>query len=354
MTHQKFLFRYTNCQCIAALAGLFESARMFTGAINVVFLLHRGVNLKQLATLQFIFTATAFVMEIPTGVVSDKNGKKLAAILGCLITSLFYLLCLAAPIMSWLIIAEIVLAIGLSFTSGSFEAWIVSATRLEYPNNHLKINHLGHLRKEIAGLGNMISGPLGAFLAFKFGYTVVYLISFLSILAVAVCLFFRDELKNQHKATTKNFNFDDLKKSRLSKGFFLYTGIAILLSAVYQPMYHFWQPLFEKALSSSNYVPNFLQNHFATLGLTFFCSNGVVFICNNYIKRKMIFYSNPFLIAIGITILSAIAFTILGQNNSKSIIFLLFVFSVLHGLLSSLFTIADDQFFKIIRQKSFL
>lgn len=72
-----------------------------------------GVNLAQLAPLQVVFSTTILLLDFPCAVLTDRYRRKYSVIAGVFMTGVFYLLCLQAPNMTALIIAQILYAAGI-------------------------------------------------------------------------------------------------------------------------------------------------------------------------------------------------------------------------------------------------
>lgn len=337
---------------LTILSGMFESVRMLTGAIHAFFFLSMGVSLKQLAILQIVFSGTIIICEFPTGVFADVINRKIATVLACSAVAIYYPLCLFAPNLNILIPGQVIFGIGMCFMSGAMEAWMVETIAIEFPQQPMQINHFGHMRKEVAGIGNMLSAPLGAVIAAIFSTQIVYLIATLSMLSLAVLLastqnLTKDKLQNSMHASIRNSISITKKYLVKSKNGSLYLIISALIIAVYQPIYHFWQPLFISFFYDASYVPSMLKHDTAILGITFFCVSSLIYIINKYFRSSLINKFKPLTIAWVIALVIALILLELGSSKSTNLFFYLFLFSGLHGLMSAMQTIADTQYFKI-------
>jgi len=88
-----------------------------------------GLNQTQIQSLQSWFTFCIFVLEIPTGVFGDVNGKKKSVLLGYLFTIAGTILYTLVPSMTLFIIAEALFAVGVAFISGAEEALLYEVTK---------------------------------------------------------------------------------------------------------------------------------------------------------------------------------------------------------------------------------
>ena len=53
-----------------------------TDAIWMLYLAHRGMSLVQIGLLESLFHMTGMTMEIPTGIIADRFGRKTSRVLG--------------------------------------------------------------------------------------------------------------------------------------------------------------------------------------------------------------------------------------------------------------------------------
>lgn len=138
----------------------FLKSLQFFGALAVPFYLYRvGLNYAQMFTLEAIFSFFVFAMEIPTGVVADRFGRKLSLMLGAFTFGAAFLIFSVTRSYPVLVGAEILCAVGMTLMSGADRA-------LLYEN--LKASG----READAGKVNArydAAGTAGMFLAFPLG-----------------------------------------------------------------------------------------------------------------------------------------------------------------------------------------
>ncbi len=85
----------------------YECSLVFT----MQFFMSMGViSLAQLAVLQVAFSVTILLLDFPCAILSDRYRRKYSVMAGDIMTGAFYLLCLQAPNITILIIAEILYA----------------------------------------------------------------------------------------------------------------------------------------------------------------------------------------------------------------------------------------------------
>ena len=83
-----------------------------------------GLTPLQLVLIGTALEASAFVFEIPTGVIADVYSRKLSIIIGFILMGLGFLIEGFFPAFGPILIAQVVWGLGYTFTSGAEEAWI--------------------------------------------------------------------------------------------------------------------------------------------------------------------------------------------------------------------------------------
>jgi len=145
------------------LAEIIRGIGAFIVPFMIIFLQSKSLNLTQIGILLGSVSLTNFFMEIPTGVIADKYGRKFSAMLGFFVQYLSFLLMVFTNEFYLLLGLYILSGIGFTLTSGAYDAWI-----FEYLKSNKK-EHLMHnfySRKiSLSYLGLIISGILGGYLA---------------------------------------------------------------------------------------------------------------------------------------------------------------------------------------------
>jgi DHA3 family tetracycline resistance protein-like MFS transporter len=103
-------------------SSLFYSL-IFT-ANQVYYLTVVKLNPLQLVLVGTILETTAFLFEIPTGVVADVKSRRLSVITGYFLIGLGFIIEGSLPLFSTVALAQVVWGIGYTFTSGATQAWI--------------------------------------------------------------------------------------------------------------------------------------------------------------------------------------------------------------------------------------
>src|SRR3954451_17371364 len=95
-----------------------------SATVTIVFLITRlHLNALQLTLVGTALELTVVTCEIPTGVVADNVSRKLAIMIGQVLLGAGFLL-YAMPNYAVVLVAQVVWALGYTFTSGADVAWI--------------------------------------------------------------------------------------------------------------------------------------------------------------------------------------------------------------------------------------
>jgi len=125
-------------------------------ATYTTFLMKNGLNLFQVNLVNTVFFTTLFICEIPTGVFADVFGRKASYVTSAALLSLSMFVYGSSHTFGGFLLAEIIGAIGTTFKTGAFQAWLVDSLK-----NH---GYEGAFNKIFgrASLYNQIGGGIGA------------------------------------------------------------------------------------------------------------------------------------------------------------------------------------------------
>lgn len=98
-------------------------------ATYVTFLQQNGLNLLQVNLVNMVFYLTLFICEIPTGAFADIFGRKTSFMAACGLTSLGMITYGCVHTFAGFVLAETILAVGMTFRSGAFQAWLVDSLK---------------------------------------------------------------------------------------------------------------------------------------------------------------------------------------------------------------------------------
>jgi MFS transporter, DHA3 family, tetracycline resistance protein len=107
---------------MAGCSALFFS--IFATVSSVYRIQDAGLNPFQLLLVGTVLEATAFLFEVPTGVIADVYSRRKSVIIGVILIGMGFMLEGAFPILITILAAQVVWGIGSTFTSGAEQAWI--------------------------------------------------------------------------------------------------------------------------------------------------------------------------------------------------------------------------------------
>ncbi len=170
-----------------------QSFHLYIHAYALI-LLDRGLSLFQITAIESLVIATIFVMEIPTGIIADRIGRKgaIVAAIGFNISAEF--LFLFARTYPMYIMVAILTGTGFAFASGAIEAMVYDSLPLEDRDNQMK-KTMGQINS-LARLAFFISPIVGAFIirdGAPENYTLAIALTVMALLiALLVSLFLQE------------------------------------------------------------------------------------------------------------------------------------------------------------------
>ncbi len=121
-----------------------------------------GLNALQLVLVGTTLEISAFVFEIPTGVVADVFSRRLSIIIGMFVMGLGFVVEGSFPFFAPILLAQVIWGLGYTFTSGATEAWISDEVGEAHAGRaFLRASQIGTIGSLIGiGTGTLI-GTLG-------------------------------------------------------------------------------------------------------------------------------------------------------------------------------------------------
>lgn len=127
-----------------------------------MFLIQNGLNLLQVNMVNLVFFTTIVLAEIPTGIFADIFGRKKSVILSCVIQCLGMLIYAFSKNTWGFVLAEAVIALGYTFSSGAFRSWFVDRLRYYgYSERLTKVFSRVDLTSKMTGI---VAAMIGAYL----------------------------------------------------------------------------------------------------------------------------------------------------------------------------------------------
>jgi len=221
--------------------NLFSSTQ-FQSVVGTIFLLSKGFNLAQLFLFGSVYAVAALISEIPTGIYSDKIGRKNSLILSTLIEIPAIIVVILSNSF-WLILAmNAVFGIAASFNSGTDTATLYDTLKgIGKENEFKKIN--GKL-KWLGAWGGAIGGIFGGVIAkFSLAYAWwAWVVALILILITKTTLIEPPvhRVENEKLKLWSHFNQSISKSFKGEAGFYILYYILIWL--FFWVGYTLWQP----------------------------------------------------------------------------------------------------------------
>lgn len=119
-----------------------------------------GLNALQLVLVGTALELSAFVFEVPTGVLADTISRRLSVIIGTALVGIGFLVWGALPLFATILAGQVLWGLGSTFMSGATEAWIADETgNRETGQIYMRAAQLGWVA---AAAGILASVPLAA------------------------------------------------------------------------------------------------------------------------------------------------------------------------------------------------
>ena len=192
--------------------------------IIVLFFQDIGLSFGQIFWVFTIGAAFSFIIEIPTGIIADHYGNRKSIIFSKLLIFASFIFFGFASSFITLILANLIYELGKSFRLGTETAYVYNylAINPDAPSyTRVKIN-----QKFYARISESIAALLGGFIAYQYGFSVVFFVGSLPALLNFVQTLTWDKLKAEEERIVKKFNlnsnvvfikqaFRDLRKNKI-------------------------------------------------------------------------------------------------------------------------------------------
>jgi MFS family permease len=196
--------------------------------IIVLFYQENGLSLRDVLTLQAVYSIAVIALEIPSGYLADVWGRKSTIILGAILGTLGFTIYSFTSGFYEFLIAELVLGVAQSFISGSDSALLYDSLKNESKENQF-IKYEGRVLA-IGNFAETIAAVVGGFLAEISLRTPFYGQAIVAFIAIPAAFWIyepyikRDNIKVGFKHIISIVKFSLFKSKNLS--------LNILLSAV--------------------------------------------------------------------------------------------------------------------------
>jgi len=175
----------------------------FASALLVPFFMENGLNQTQIMLLQTIFSAAVVLLEVPTGYVADRYGRRASLMAGSLAVAVGFA-GYASVDGFWLFAAaELLLALGIALLSGANEALVydgmladsraqnVNGSEVDSPKQTFRTFQANVQSLQFGTV--MIAAPIGSLIAASHGIrSVLYIEAVIAVFGFACSFFLRE------------------------------------------------------------------------------------------------------------------------------------------------------------------
>lgn len=159
----KVVYLFIEFSASAFFAMIFVTASLYEATVA-------GLTPVQLILVGTALEVSAFVFEVPTGIVADVYSRRLSIIIGYTLMGLGFLVEGFFPAFLPILLAQVIWGLGFTFTSGATQAWISDEVGEEDANRLFLTGTQVGLFASLLGMGGaMVVGANNAALPIQFG-----------------------------------------------------------------------------------------------------------------------------------------------------------------------------------------
>jgi MFS family permease len=240
-----------NRNILKAYAAAFLKNLQFFGPISVPYFLDWiRVDYTRMFILQAWFLFWVFVLEVPTGVVADKFGRKMSVAIGCLLFAADMLFFGLSRNYYLLFAGEFLGAVGMTLISGADQALLYDSLVALKAEERARIYFS---RYEAAGtLGLLVAFPIGSWIAGLRNYPSLLPVPFVlttlsAILAAGTFFMMREPPRAKPKEHFLKMGMLGLRTLFARRELRAYVFNAVTISAVTFFAFWFYQPVMQRA-----------------------------------------------------------------------------------------------------------
>jgi len=227
-----------------------------SSATYVIFLQSRGLNLFEANLMNVACWLTLCLFQIPTGLLADVFGRKLSFLISCLLLSVDGIIYGSSYTMAGFILSEILAALGLTFASGAFEAWVVDRLKEQgYTGTQKMITTRSQIAAQAGSiLGGVTGGFLGGINLSLPWYTmsgVFMLVGVYALLAMKENFTTNPDRAKDRLLQLRTTFHSSLRFLRQSKTLHFVLAIDVVMACAMQPLNMFWQPYFKQVFGET-------------------------------------------------------------------------------------------------------
>jgi MFS family permease len=222
-------------------------------AIYAVFLAQSGLNLLQVNTINFVYMISIFLLEVPTGAFADALGRRRSILIGAFLTFVGLIMYPIFRSFYYFMIAEFILALSSTFTSGAWDAWMIDTSKNQGFVG--KVDYVFSQSNIISKIAMIFGGLIGAYIASIYIGLPFFVGGIIAFLGFVFLLIYMEEENpkidfsiKRNIIKIKNIAYDAAKYSLGHKVILWLIIGGIVSTLVYQPLNMFWNIRFNDML----------------------------------------------------------------------------------------------------------
>lgn len=224
-------------------------------AILTLILLRKGIEISQIALIQFFYNFAMLIFELPSGVISDNYSRKKTFVLSLIFLFVAFFIIFFSSSIYFLSAAWFIYGLSQALNTGTIDSDMI---------NYVKESHSDYYQdffrnsRYISLLGSIAGSGIG-FLLYRFIGERIYLVSLLIISINIIITIFLYQEKSPNLGKTINIESikDHLylaKKEIMDKDLVKYPIISLVILQIYlQFHFHYWQAIFLENNVSEDY-----------------------------------------------------------------------------------------------------
>lgn len=223
----------------------------FFFATYTLFLRDAGLDLFQINLINAVYMFGVFVLEIPTGAFADLMGRKRSFVFSCLLLCLSFFVYFFSRSFLWFIVAELIGAMGTTFASGAFDAWMFDSVKKHDDNYDTRDVFIRF--NQINQFGIIFGSVIGAYIG-AINIALPWLMSGFGLLLLGIYAETRmDEHRIEKTIETKKLKFRKIIKESITickaeKQVQLITFLAFIFTFSCMASNMFWPVRFKEQL----------------------------------------------------------------------------------------------------------
>jgi MFS family permease len=163
--------------------------------VIVLFFQENGLSVQDIFVLQAIFSVAVIVLEVPTGYISDRFGRKGSIVFGCFLSALGWSVYAISYGFWGFLVAEVLIGFGVSFISGSDAAMLYDS--LKQLDQEREFKRMEGKNSSLGMISEGVASVIGGFLALISLRFPMYCEAIIAWAAVPIALSLAEPIRQQ-------------------------------------------------------------------------------------------------------------------------------------------------------------